>query len=179
MKWNIEQAAQESRFWNQVNLLAKEAFPPEEYLAPEQLLKMAEEDRFDFWILSDGDTFVGFMVVQTYKNLAYLFFLAIDSSCRANGYGSRAIETLRVLYPDKIQVVDFEMLDESAPNNGQRIKRRQFYLKNGYKETGLFLSYLGVDYEVFCMSDHFDRQAFKDMMKEIRVEGFEPKYFSK
>ena len=179
MKWNIEQAAQESRFWNQVNLLAKEAFPPEEYLAPEQLLKMAEEDRFDFWILSDGDTFVGFMVVQTYKNLAYLFFLAIDSSCRANGYGSRAIETLRVLYPDKIQVVDFEMLDESAPNNRQRIKRRQFYLKNGYKETGLFLSYLGVDYEVFCMSEDFDPKEFKEMMKEIRVEGFEPKYFCK
>jgi len=179
MKLNIEQATKESRFWNQVNLLAKEAFPPEEYLAPEQLLKMVEADNFDFWILSDGDAFAGFMVVQTHKNLAYLFFLAIDFTCRGKGYGSRAIETLRALYPAKIQVVDFEMLDESASNNIQRIKRRQFYLKNGYKETGLFLSYLGVNYEVFCISDHFDTQEFKDMMKEIRVEGFDPKYFSK
>ena len=71
------------------------------------------------------------------------------------------------------------MQDSTAPNNEQRIKRRQFYLKNGYKETGLFLSYLGVDYEVFCMGDDFEPQAFKDMMKEIRVEGFEPEYFSK
>ena len=43
----------------------------------------------------------------------------------------------------------------------------------------MFLSYLGVDYEVFCMSDHFDKQEFKDMMKEIRAEEFGPKYFSK
>ena len=71
------------------------------------------------------------------------------------------------------------MLDEAAPNYIQRIKRRQFYLKNGYKETGLFLSYLDVDYEVFCMSDDFGTREFKDMMKEIRVEGFEPKYFCK
>ena len=148
---------------------------------PQLLCKMPlkTNPNFDFWALTDGDAFVGFMVVQTYKNLAYLFFLAIDSSCRAKGYGSRAIETLRELYPDKKQVVDFEMLDEAAPNNIQRINRRQFYLKNGYKETVLFLSYLGVDYEVFCMSDDFDTREFKDMMKEIRVEGFEPKYFCK
>ena len=47
------------------------------------------------------------------------------------------------------------------------------------KETGLFLSYLGVDYEVFCMDSDFEPQEFKDMMKEIQVEGFEPEYFSK
>ena len=98
---------------------------------------------------------------------------------RAKGYGSRAIEVLRLLYPDKKQVVDFEMQDEPAPNKEQRIKRRRFYLKNGYKETGLFLSYLGVDYEVFCMDSDFEAQEFKDMMKEIRVEGFEPEYFNK
>ena len=115
-------------------------------------------DNFDFFALTDGDAFVGFMVVQTHKDLAYLFFLAIDPSCRAKGYGSRAVETLRALYPGKTQVVDFEMLDSEAPNNEQRIKRRQFYLRNGYKETGLFLSYLGVDYEVFAWGRILNRK---------------------
>ena len=75
------------------------------------------------------------------------------------------------------QVVDFETPDEEALNNTQRLRRRQFYLKNGYKETGLFLSYKGVDYEVFCMSDDFDEEEFKNIMKKIRVEGFVPKLF--
>ena len=61
------------------------------------------------------------------------------------------------------------MPDKEALNNTQRIRRRQFYLKNGYKETGLFLSYKSVDYKVFCMSNDFDEEEFKDMMKEIKV----------
>ena len=179
MKLNTERISKESRFWLQVNSLAKEAFPPEEYLAPDTLVEMSKADNFDFFALADGEMFIGFMVVQTHKDLAYLFFLAIDPSCRAKGYGSRAIETLRALYPSKTQVVDFEMPDSAALNNEQRMRRRQFYLKNRYKETGLFLSYLGVDYEVFCMGDDFEPQEFKDMMREIRVDGFEPEYFTK
>lgn len=39
------------------------------------------------------------------------FFLAIDSESRSKGYGSRAIETLKAVYPDKAHTVDFEMID--------------------------------------------------------------------
>ena len=179
MKLNTEKITKESRYWQQINSLAKEAFPPEEYLAPDKLVEMSEAENFDFLVLTDEGDFVGFMVVQTYKNLAYLFFLAIDSSRRSKGYGSYAIEALKEAYPEKKQVVDFEMLDEKADNYEQRKKRRNFYLRNGYKETGLFLSYLGVDYEVFCMEDDFDVEEFKELMTTIQVEGFNPKYFSR
>lgn len=82
-------------------------------------------------------------------------------------------------YPDKTHIVDFEMLDASAPNKAQREKRRNFYLRNGYQETALFLSYLGVDYEVFCMGDRSDTETFKAMMKTIQVDGFTPQYRNK
>lgn len=179
MKLKTEYIKRDSCFWTQIEALAKEAFPLEEYLAPATLIKMAQADDFDFISLSDAGAFVGFMAVQTYGDLAYLFFLAIDPSCRSKGYGSRAVETLRSLYPDKKQVVDFEILDETANNYKQRKKRKEFYLRNGYKETGLFLSYLGVDYEVMCMNDDFDSDEFKEMMKSIRVEGFSPSYFGR
>ena len=179
MKLNTEHITQGSRFWDDVNALAKEAFPPEEYLAPSELAKMAEEDGFDFLALTDHDAFVGFMAVKIYREMAYLFFLAIAPDFRSKGYGSRAIETLRAVYPGKKQVVDFEMPDAAADNSEQREKRRAFYLKNGYRETRLFLTYLGVNYEVFCMDKGFDPEMFKAMMKTIRVEGFEPKYFRK
>lgn len=82
MRLNIEQITQDSRFWNQVNTLAREAFPPEEYLTPMELVKMARSDNFDFLALLDDNAFVGFMVVQTFENLAYLFFLAsVVSRC--------------------------------------------------------------------------------------------------
>ncbi len=149
MKLKTEYITEHNRFWNKINNLAKEAFPPGEYLAPIELVRMSKVDNFDFLLLTDDEQFAGFMVVQTHKKIAYLFFLAIDSSCRSKGYGSYAIEALKEAYPEKKQVVDFERLDEKADNYEQRKKRRNFYLRNGYKETGLFLSYLGVDYEVF------------------------------
>lgn len=71
------------------------------------------------------------------------------------------------------------MPDATASNYKQREKRRAFYLRNGYKKTGLFLTYLGVDYEVFCMDKDFEPEVFKAMMKTIQVDGFNPKYFYK
>lgn len=140
---------------------------------------MAKESGFDFCALYDKDLFVGYIAVQTYKQMAYLFFLAIDSNLRSSGYGSNAIRTLSELYPGKQQVVDMEMIDKTAKNNAQRIKRRSFYLRNGYRPTGHFLSYLGVDYEILCMEEDFDFRIFKEMMSTLRIEGFVPRYFTK
>lgn len=179
MKVNTEQITINHRFWKEINALAKEAFPIEEYLAPETLVEMAEAEQFDFLALTEQEAFIGFMVVQTYKNLSYLFFLAIMPEFRSKGYGSRAIAALKELYADKKQVVDFEMIDETSNNNAQRIKRKEFYLRNGYRETGLFLSYLGVSYEVMCMDSAFDVGEFQELMQTIQVEGFHPKYFRK
>lgn len=179
MKLNTEKILENSRYWKEINSLVKEAFPPEEYLAPQRLVEMSKEDSVDFLALTEQDLFVGFMVVKTYKSLAYLFFLAINPSLRSKGYGSRAIETLKAVYPGKKQVVDFEMVDDNASNNEQRKKRRMFYLRNGYQETALFLSYFGVDYEVFSMDHDFHAEDFKEMMGTIQVEGFHPRYFRK
>ena len=76
---DIENITKDSIFLDKVNNLAKEAFPPEEYLEPAKIIEMAKADNFDFLALKDKDTFVGFMVVLTYEDLAYLFFLTIDS----------------------------------------------------------------------------------------------------
>lgn len=59
----------------------------------------------------------------------------------------------------------------------ERKRRKAFYLRNGYRETGLFLSYLGVDYEVMCMDEGFDEAELKALMASIQLQGFHPVYF--
>lgn len=160
-----------------VDALAREAFPPEEYLSPAILIEMAERGEVDFLALYADGIFVGFMVVARYASLAYLFFLAIEATQRSHGYGGQALRLLDTLYPDCQQVVDFERPDETAPNNAQRLSRRAFYLRNGFRETGKYLSYLGVDYEILCRDADFDFDAFRRMMKTFRIDGFHPVYF--
>lgn len=165
--------------FERIEQLAKEAFPPKEYLAPSVLIKMAKAPDFDFLALYDKKKFVGYIAVKRFQNMTYLFFLAIDPESRSHGYGSRAIETLKELYPNTQHVVDMEMLDENAENAAQREKRRSFYLRNGYKPTGHFLSYFGVDYEILCIDGKFDFELFRQMMEYLAVPGFRPKYFER
>jgi len=176
MNLKIENITESSKYWAGVNALASEAFPPEEYIAPKELVRMAAGGNLFFSALLDDDTFVGFTVTLHHKKMVYLFFLAILPACRSKGYGSKAVEALKAHYPNKTHVVDFEALDDSADNAEQRKKRRLFYLKNGYRETGLFLTYFGVTYEVFCSNGHFDEDEFKELMKAIPVDEFDPIY---
>lgn len=173
----LTQITRDFPFWAEVEALALEAFPPEEYLPPETLVEMACADSFDFWALMDEERFVGFMVVQTHGRMAYLFFLAIRSEFRSHGYGAKALALLRKKYPQYQQVVDLEMQDSGTSNTEQRKIRKSFYLRNGYRETGLFLTYRGVDYEVLCMDTAFDAAAFKALLATLRVEDFHPVYF--
>ncbi len=170
--------------WDSVDLdkvesLAKEAFPPKEYLSPGELIQMAERGEVDFWGLYDENSFVGFMVISLFEDMCYLFFLAIDPNIRSKGYGGQALRLLDELYPNKQQVVDFEMIDDAALNNEQRITRKAFYMRNGYQETRKFISYRGVDYEILCRDTPFDFEKFKRMMLVFNIEGFDPKYFER
>ena len=98
---------------------------------------------------------------KEYQFALYLYgfecFLEVLSCCRTHAAFPRLWKNG---YPDSEiavsgaqQVVDFEMPDEAAANNAQRKRRRRFYLQNGHRPTGHFLSYLGVDYEIFCMEE--------------------------
>lgn len=51
MKLHTEYITKNSRYWEEVNRLAKEAFPPEEYIVPQTLVDMAETDHIDFLAL--------------------------------------------------------------------------------------------------------------------------------
>lgn len=160
-----------------VEALAREAFPPEEYLPPARLMEMARKGNFDFSALYDGAQFAGFTAVLRWEGMVYLFFLAVEARLRGQGYGRRALETLAARYPGVCRTVDFEMPDGHAPNPERRLRRRRFYLDNGYRPTGVFLSYLGVDYEVFSAGADFELARFQDMLASLEIEGFAPRYF--
>lgn len=42
-----------------------------------------------------------------------------------------------MLYPNNRIILNIEKINEKAPNNDQRVKHRKFYIKNGYKSSGI------------------------------------------
>ena len=78
-------------------------------------------------------------------------------------------------------MVDFEAVDENAPNNDQRIRRRNFYLRNGFKETGYFQFYMNTEFEIFCTQTKFDRDEFDALISFIhsKSDSFDPHLYRK
>lgn len=69
---------------------------------------------------------------ECYADLVYLFYFAIDEKQRGKGYGSRLLWKLQEQYKGKVIFLAREQLVESARNYEQRVKRREFYSKNGF-----------------------------------------------
>lgn len=152
-------------------------FPPEEYMPLDKQLELQDSGDVEIWALYDGENLVGFTTLMVTVKMAYLFFLAFDDAYQGKGYGSHVIRSIAGLYADRALTVDFELIDEKAENNAQRIKRRNFYLKNGFSETGWGLAYLGVQYEVFCMNKPFQIGCFQEMLNKLPIKNFSPRYF--
>ncbi len=162
--------------YDRIRVLAKEAFPPAEYIDPDDLVRISGKDDSEFLALYDDATFVGYMVVRLWSNICYMLQMAIEESSRGRGYGSRAISTLRHRHPDHIYMVDIESEDGLAENSEQRTARRQFYLRNGYSPTGDYIGFAGMEFEILSSGDGFVMDEFKILMSRIDLDNFDLTY---
>ena len=101
---------------------------PENERAPMKLLKKrAKQGKADFLAAYDGEKIVGMAYVVCMRDLAYLFYIAVDKSERGKGYGTQTMAALLKQYSGKRFFFFFEQLDSSADNYSQRVKRHSFY----------------------------------------------------
>jgi GNAT superfamily N-acetyltransferase len=126
--------------------LLHEAFPPEEYLPSSLFLDMCDYLPNHNIAIYENDEFIGYMGVVITDKVSYLNYFAIKESHQDKGVGTKGINYLKETFKHPV-IIDCEPLDENAPNNEQRIRRKKFYYKNGFKETGYFQLHLGVIFE--------------------------------
>ena len=137
----------------------EEAFPEEERCALRDLLASGAE----VWrIGAEGDP-AGFIVVRIRNNIVYLAYLAIRADLRSGGIGGEALRELIRMNPDKQVVVEFEAPDERCADNPIRIRRKGFYLRNGFYETGWYTRYDGTEFEIGCSRPDFDSEGFLEL----------------
>lgn len=121
--------------YKQVKQLYMRAFPQYEREPWAWLLLKSKYQRADFMAFFDQAQFVGFAYVIHSRGMHYILYLAVNDQVRSKGYGSRIIDKLRKLYPTESLVLDIEQPDPTAANNQQRLRRLQFYRRNGFFPT--------------------------------------------
>ena len=83
---------------------------------------------------------------------------------RSTGIGSKAFKAVLEYYEDIPFWFSYESTFEESDNAEQRERRRRFYLKNGFYETGWFAKLNGTEFIIASSKKEFDKEAFEKFM---------------
>lgn len=159
------------KYFEQIN---NEAFPLSERMSMNEIFSFASNTATDVLGIYDFDIPVGFAVLLKNEQCGYVYFIAIDKNKRSKGYGRAAMNKILEVYSQLQIVLDFEEIDENAENYIQRIRRKNFYLRNGFHETGNYTLLSEDRFEVVCSSGKLRKEAFKDLLNVIHK--FRPEF---
>ena len=124
---------------------------------------------------------VGFMAIREYKDILYLAYLAVNSALRSKGIGGNALKELVSNNAERMIVVEYEAINPSSPENELNIRRKGFYKRNGFKETGYFTFYDDTEFEIGCAGMEFDAGSFGEFTEYLSsiVSDHIPKPYKK
>lgn len=150
----------------QVERLYESAFPANERWGMEAVLgdKTGVSELLSFF---DGEVFCGFIIMLHYKNLSHIIYFAVEDSLRSHGYGSEALRLVRERMPGRVIMVDIERETPGAGNNGQRRRRKEFYLRNGYHEAGVYYDWRGESYEIVILGGEITTREYFQFWHDI------------
>ena len=131
-------------------------FPREERMPFFLMCLLAKMPQTQFLAFREGEQVCGFAYMAVLDGMEFLLFLAVDPALRSRGYGSAILREIAALYPDCKRLVSIERCDAPADNAAQRLRRRQFYLRNGYAQTGYLVELSGQKQEILLQNGDFD-----------------------
>lgn len=148
----------------QLVLINQEAFPPSERASIDGLFDSNDGGNLDMIGIYAGEELAGFFAVRKFRSIRYLAYFAVSAHRRSGGIGSKALRLLKKYYSEHQMVIEFEAPDESTENNPIRLRRRDFYLRNGFQETGWYNFYDETEFEIACSEPPFHREEFEEFI---------------
>lgn len=145
--------------------LYNDSFPFDERIPWERLYHSLADDRI-MQAYYEEDRLIGLTCVFLHENLVYLSYLAIIPALRNHGYGSKVLKHLQDEYPDHPFVIDIEEALPEADNYEERVRRRNFYIHNGYQSTGIFYHFYHVDYELLSHNGLVTKEMFHNLIRK-------------
>lgn len=166
MNLRIKQITEHSAELSQIETLDRCAFPANERrpLAPLLQDKTGHSRVLAFY---DGALFCGYASLIICGDIAHIIYFAVENHLRGKGYGSAALAAMCTQEKGKRVIVDIEVPDEQKSNHGQRLKRRQFYLRNGFTENQIQYDWRGETYEILSHGGRISAEEFEGFLRQI------------
>ena len=141
------------------------AFPEEERIPWKDLLRLVGEMPLEFAEYREGAELLGITIVYPRPRLSWFWYFAVPEEKRGRGIGQRILSVLLSRYEGRSAVLDMEdPAQAGAPNAAQRRRRTAFYLRNGFRETGIGRNYGPVAMTMLLYGDDTFTQADYDTL---------------
>lgn len=149
--------------WLSIFFLYRRSFPRSERKPLSIIRSMHKKGKTDVWLFFRGRRFAGFASTINSDHLILLDYLAVSPACRGQGIGSQALQALRNAYPGRGLFVEIESIYTQTSDLPDRIRRRDFYRKNGMTPLPVLARVFGVEMELLgwdCQMDFTAYHAF-------------------
>ncbi|MCL2379211.1 MAG: GNAT family N-acetyltransferase [Coriobacteriia bacterium] len=143
-------------------------FPREQHVPYAILMRRVEQGYADFLAFYDGSKYVGLAYCIVRADIMYVLFLAVSEAVHSKGYGGQIIDTLKACYQGKKIVLNIEEPNESAPNAQQRVRRKIFYERHGFKVADFRVIESGAIYEVMVYRGTCTPIEYKTMLRILK-----------
>lgn len=138
-----------------------EAFPQKERMPFPLMVAMSKLWNTQFFGFYDNNLPCGFVYLAFNKKIVFVMFFAVDKYLRSKGYGSSILQQIKSTYSDKKIIISIEPCDEYTEDIELRKKRKAFYMRNGYKETGYKMKLNGVTQEIIITNGEFVKSELR------------------
>ena len=167
MSINFRPLNQNDDNYSKVIDLYKKAFTTAQRIPTWFLKFKLRKGKVGFNVLYADNTWIGLIYTTEFKDIVLVHFLAISESCRSGGYGSKVMDSMKVMHSGKKIVLNIEKLDKQEKNFEQRVKRKAFYEKNGFTSSGYFVKEPGEKLEMLIFGGSISKEEIEAMYKNL------------
>lgn len=150
------------------------AFPEIERHPIDELYDACDTGKCEWLIFKDEEKFIGMAYMIIHEEIAFLLYLAVEDKHRNKGYGAKILAELSNLYAGKEVILLIESLQEECDNMDIRIRRRGFYLRNGFYDTEYIQSTCegAALYDILSTKAAFSTDRWKDFVAHYPMESY-------
>lgn len=150
-----------------------EAFPLAERKPFGMMKRKAKKGCMELLSVCDGQEMVGLAITVLYQDMVLLDYFAMDQRLRGRNYGSRALQLLKERYADKRLILEIELVEDvHAANREERIRRKNFYLRNGMEETKIRALVFQVPMEVLTAGKPITYEEYHELYEKMIGPAF-------
>lgn len=124
------------------------AFPKSEQKPFSVIVQKQEEGIVDMLSIEEDGSFLGLAILVRQGDLVLLDYLAVAEEARNGGYGSLTLQALQEHYSGKRIILEIDSTKEEADDRPMRLRRKEFYHRNGMRELPYLVNLWGNEMEM-------------------------------